>query len=459
MTSDTTDRFRRALSEAIAGAGGIILSAYFVYPLDFVKTRLQLPQSPYTSMTDGFVRIVREEGFLTLYQGVEGELLKGSLQNFIYLFSYDLLKGYAREEKMLVEEGGGRRGGGAGKVTHVRPLLNKTLHCHCHGSNTSGIRYAYRKERASETRERRASLAGEGKVLTGEEEEEVSLEGGKEHRQIVKVVTSTPPLHNNNNTTASATTAAASTAVDSSKAVAEQPQLSILSNLLIGVVAGCFCQLFINPLSVIQTRIMTAAKHAATSSSSPAAVKVNHSILATALTIWREEGFLAFYTGLLPAFILTTNPAIQFLVFDRLKSMLTAILRQHEHTRPINAIESFVIGAIAKITATLATYPYIMAKLRLQYRGPLPAGQQPYKGTMDVIASILRRDGLVGLYAGLRAQLLKSVLGAALMFMMKEKIVEWSQALMKTKAEKEREAAAAAAVADGQSVVRDKKEL
>ena len=445
-SSDTSDRFRRALSEAIAGAGGIILSAYFVYPLDFVKTRLQLPSSPYKSMTDGFVRIVREEGFLTLYQGVEGELLKGSLQNFIYLFSYDLLKGYARDEKMLVEEAGSRRGGGAGKVTHVRPLLNKTLHCHCHGSNTSGIRYAYRRERASETRERRASLAGgDGKVLSADEEEdEASLDGGKEQRQIVKVVTSTTPLHHNSTATtvvpSSTTTAAADTTAP------EQPQLSILSNLLIGIVAGCFCQLFINPLSVIQTRIMTAAKHAATTAGSPAvatAVRANQSILSTALSIWREEGFQAFYTGLLPAFILTTNPAIQFLVFDRLKSMLTVILRQHEHTRPINAIESFVIGAIAKITATLATYPYIMAKLRLQYRGPLPDGQQAYKGTVDVIVSILRRDGLVGLYAGLRAQLLKSVLGAALMFMMKEKIVEWSKAMMKTREEKERDKQAA----------------
>ena len=337
-----------------------------------------------------------------------------------------------------------------GRVTkQSRPIVVGN----CHGSNTSGIRYAYRRERASETRERRASLAGDGKVLSAEEEEEVSLDGGKEQRQIVKVITSSTPLHNNNPNTATATAAATA-----DTHAAEQPQLSILSNLLIGIVAGCFCQLFINPLSVIQTRIMTAAKHAATSSASPAvatAVKAHQSILSTALSIWREEGFFAFYTGLLPAFILTTNPAIQFLVFDRLKSMLTVILRQHEHTRPINAIESFVIGAIAKITATLATYPYIMAKLRLQYRGPLPEGQQAYKGTVDVITSILRRDGVVGLYAGLRAQLLKSVLGAALMFMMKEKIVEWSQKLLRTREEKE----AAAAAAEGKGGARDKKEV
>ena len=75
-----------------------------------------------------------------------------------------------------------------------------------------------------------------------------------------------------------------------------------------------------------------------------------------------------------------------------------------------------------------------MAKLRLQYRGPMPADHVPYTGTLDVIASILRRDGLMGLYAGLRAQLIKSVLGSALMFMIKEKIVELSQLMLNRKA-------------------------
>ena len=473
MSHDTGDRLRKALSEALSGAGGIILSAYFVYPIDFVKvgplhpprslavaltgahpllplcallrcvqTRLQLPGSPYSSMSNGFRRIIAEEGFLTLYQGVESELLKGSLQNFIYLFAYDLLKGYARDEKMLTVVAEDR----GPKVSHTRPLLNRTLHCYCHGSGTSGVRYAYRKEKRKDTtdgalRERRVSVSSDGRA--GEEgDDALSFDSDRHTRQIVKVIATPRPLNPTSSkpstspgpasstSSSSSSTSGPSTSPSSAPSKSAPPQLSILSNLLIGIVAGCFCQLFINPLSVIQTRLMTQAKQAGVS---PTAVKASSSILSTAVQIWRSEGFLAFYTGLLPAFILTSNPAIQFLVFDRLKAMLEMILQQHQSTRPINALESFVIGAVAKISATLATYPYIMAKLRLQYRGPLPAGQQPYKGTLDVIVSILRQDGMMGLYAGLRAQLLKSVLGAALMFMMKEQLTILSDRLVKRK--------------------------
>ena len=375
--SDTSERLRRALSEAIAGAGGIILSAYVVYPIDFVKTRLQLPGSPYSSMTNGFRRIIAEEGFLTLYQGVEGELLKGSLQNFIYLFSYDLLKGYAREERLLLVQEPQQS-----KVSHSRPLLNKTLRCYCHGSNSSGVRYAYKKERrrdsdsaaagngaAAGLRERRGSTSVDFRAADGDDgngEEDESIESEKEHRTIVKVVTASKPLStpavtaapNSSSSSAdaasgsSASAAAGGSAVSSSTAPpspvkAHPAQLSIVSNLLIGIVAGCFCQLFINPLSVIQTRIMTQAKQTAGSASSVQAARASSSIVGTALSIWRTEGFSAFYTGLLPAFILTSNPAIQFLVFDRLKAMLEMILRQHENPRAISALESFVIGAMS----------------------------------------------------------------------------------------------------------------
>ena len=55
---------------------------------------------------------------------------------------------------------------------------------------------------------------------------------------------------------------------------------------------------------------------------------------------------------------------------------------------------------------------------------------------MDVILTILKNDGMMGLYAGLRAQLLKSVLGAALMFMLKEQLTVWSDRLLKRKTTK-----------------------
>jgi hypothetical protein len=56
--------------------------------------------------------------------------------------------------------------------------------------------------------------------------------------------------------------------------------------------------------------------------------------------------------------------------------------------------------------------PYIMAKVRLQARSP--SGAPAYTGTLDVIFRTFRSEGIPGLYTGLQAQMLKSVLGTAL---------------------------------------------
>ena len=51
-------------------------------PIDLVKTRLQVPNSPYTSLFGGMSQIFREEGLATLYTGLSSELLKSSVQSF-----------------------------------------------------------------------------------------------------------------------------------------------------------------------------------------------------------------------------------------------------------------------------------------------------------------------------------------------------------------------------------------
>lgn len=235
---------------------------------------------------------------------------------------------------------------------------------------------------------------------------------------------------------------ASSTAPHALHSSATIVELPVYLHLMIGMCAGCITQCFVNPMSVIQTRIMAHQKalmrlalQAAESgmkAGQPMKIAVVRTpgIVETGRSIYQQEGLSTFFAGLLPSFILTSNPAIQFLVFDRLKSLLLGILARRQTPRyVISALESFVIGAVAKIIATIITYPYIMAKVRLQFKDPLDATRPQYTGTMHVIRSILQSQGLLGLYTGLRAQMLKSVLGAALMFMMKEKAHEASQKL------------------------------
>lgn len=190
-------------------------------------------------------------------------------------------------------------------------------------------------------------------------------------------------------------------------------QLPILVNLLVGFVAGCITQIFVNPLSVIQTRIMTNKK----------AGGAQATVLSMAMKIIKEEGFTALYKGIIPTFILCINPAIQYLVFDNLKAYYKKFLYKQANSRNPNALENFFMGAISKVVATVSTYPYIMAKVRLQYKAK--SGEPQYSGTLDVILKILSNDGVLGLFAGLQPQLFKSILSGALLLMAKEKIAEF----------------------------------
>lgn len=189
-------------------------------------------------------------------------------------------------------------------------------------------------------------------------------------------------------------------------------EIPVIVNLFLGCLAGAITMAFLTPINVIQTRIMTSK-----------AKNMSTSIVGMGMAIAKEEGISALWKGLIPSLILTTNPAIQHLVFDKLK---TLVLNSNKDKKP-SAFHMFLVGAVAKIAATIVTYPYIMAKVRLQIK---TAKQEQYNGTLDVMWKILQKEGFTGLYQGLRPQLLKSVLSAALLFMAKEQLLAVTERLL-----------------------------
>lgn len=152
----------------------------------------------------------------------------------------------------------------------------------------------------------------------------------------------------------------------SSTQAAHPPQsqaMGVILSLAIGMISGCLTQIFVNPLSVVQTRVMTTKKSAAGD--------IPLSTFGMAAHIYEHEGLQAFFAGIVPAFILSSNPAIQFLVFDRLKSIVLKILQQHMKARPLSAFESFIIGAIAKIVATIVTCKLRISSHIVLYHMPI----------------------------------------------------------------------------------------
>ncbi|KAI8634814.1 mitochondrial carrier [Xylariaceae sp. FL1651] len=89
---------------AVAGATGAVLANALVYPLDIVKTRLQVQvkQKPghihaasethYTSTWDAITKMVAEDGIKGLYAGMNGSLIGVASTNFAYFYWYSFVR-------------------------------------------------------------------------------------------------------------------------------------------------------------------------------------------------------------------------------------------------------------------------------------------------------------------------------------------------------------------------------
>jgi len=168
------------------------------------------------------------------------------------------------------------------------------------------------------------------------------------------------------------------------------------------------------------------------------------SFLEVARDIIAEDGISGLWLGIRASLILTVNPAITYGMFERVKSL---VLFNEPANAKLSPGRSFVVGALSKSLATVVTYPYIMAKVRVQAsggsgkqdkqdaaeKGLAPVKREPkYKGALDVLTRVLRREGFLGWYKGMGAQITKAVLSQALLFMSKDQFERYALSIMLT---------------------------
>jgi len=139
-------------------------------------------------------------------------------------------------------------------------------------------------------------------------------------------------------------------------------QISTAMELALGALAGALAQIFTIPVSVVATRQQVGSAHLHNSRASKG--ERDNSFLSVARDIVREDGVTGLWAGLKPGLVLTVNPAITYGVFERIKGVVLARSGEKK-LRPWTA---FMLGALSKTLATVVTYPYIMAKIRLQAR-------------------------------------------------------------------------------------------
>ncbi|KAH7099615.1 mitochondrial carrier [Auriculariales sp. MPI-PUGE-AT-0066] len=226
-------------------------------------------------------------------------------------------------------------------------------------------------------------------------------------------------------------------------------QISTAVELALGAIAGGLAQIFTIPVAVIATRqqigrslqrqadlkqsvaaqatldteqktFADAVKQpdAPSTLTKPAVEQYDDSFLGVAREIIREEGVGGLWLGIKPGLVLTVNPAITYGVFERIKATV------QPGGGKLSPWTAFCVGATSKTLATVVTYPYIMAKIRVQARtdkSVLPSSSaRGGPGSIQILREVLHDQGFKGWYQGMDAQITKAVLSQALLFVSKD---------------------------------------
>ncbi|KAL3053779.1 hypothetical protein OYC64_006161 [Pagothenia borchgrevinki] len=188
-------------------------------------------------------------------------------------------------------------------------------------------------------------------------------------------------------------------------------------DLLMGVVSGVVNVILTTPMWVVNTRLkLQGAKFR----NEDIQQTQYRGIFDAFSQIIANEGVGALWNSVMPSLILVINPAVQFMIYEAMKR------RAGNGGKKISSAEIFLIGAIAKAVATTATYPLQTVQAILRFGQHKGDGKGGVMGSLSSIFSMLmdriKRYGVLGLYKGLEAKLLQTVLTAALMFVIYEKI-------------------------------------
>ena len=160
-----------------------------------------------------------------------------------------------------------------------------------------------------------------------------------------------------------------------------------------------------NPIWVIKTRMLS------TSSSHTGAYT---SVWDGTRRIYRSDGLLGFYRGLVPSLFGVSHGAVQFMAYEQMKKYGSAKLSNPEHR--LSNVDFLTYSALSKVLAGTVTYPYQVIRARLQTYD----ADQTYKNARDVVAQILKQERISGFYKGLGPNLLRVVPSNCVTFLVYE---------------------------------------
>lgn len=217
--------------------------------------------------------------------------------------------------------------------------------------------------------------------------------------------------------------------------------LPALEELGVGFVAGSLTKLATTPISNIVTRKQAAAMMVATGTddkngangSGGGSIKVP-SAREIVQDIMQEKGLAGFWSGYSASLVLTLNPSLTFFLFETLKKAVLPRDRR-EHPPPL---VTFLLSALSKSCASSITYPFSLAKARLQagskredhdekqvISGDVASekGRRAARATVfSTVLTVAQTEGVGALYEGLQVELVRAFFSHGMTMVVKQMI-------------------------------------
>lgn len=226
-------------------------------------------------------------------------------------------------------------------------------------------------------------------------------------------------------------------------------EVTVAESLLVAALAGMGNVLLTNPIWMIATRMqahqkLTRPKISRVRSSTGEIISESVSRdpatglvlpapgpVAVAREVYSEYGLGGFWNGVAASLVMVINPTIQYAFYEWLVAARSRVRQERSGGPPRrpSAGEVFMLSAFAKAGATIITYPLLTVKTRMMSARKTDTAMQ-YTSVADAIIQIARREGVGGYYRGMRTKIVQSVLAAALLFMCKEKITDFTRELL-----------------------------
>lgn len=200
------------------------------------------------------------------------------------------------------------------------------------------------------------------------------------------------------------------------------PEGSPLNALFSGLMAGITGNTLTNPIWMVRTRMQILAD-------ASAGQKAYTSYGDVIKTVFREEGVRGFYKGISASYWGCLEGSMQFILYEQFKTRLLQRTNAQRKARglptttELSPTTYFWSAALAKMIASIGTYPHEVARTRM--REQARAGIFKYKGMWQTIGVVAREEGTKELYSGMGVHLMKVVPNSAFMFFTYEVVRRW----------------------------------